>query len=69
MLFLLLKQHLDRLFIEFCVSLDHELLESEEVVHSHDLMDDLTMLRVTLRFPKGLQKLLLCNLNFSHQLA
>lgn len=48
LLFLLLKHHLQRLFIKFSVALDHELFELHEVLHRHHLQHYLFVVRVRL---------------------
>ena len=55
-LFLLLlgKHHILHLPIQVFVALDHELFEGDEILHCSNLVNDLLMNRILLRFLTGL---------------
>jgi hypothetical protein len=61
-------EHLDRLFVQFCVTLDHESLESDEVVDGSNLINDLFMERVSRCFLTSHQELVLGHSQLCHQL-
>ena len=42
----LASEHLDSLLVQLCVALNHESLESDEVIHGSNLINDLFMKRV-----------------------
>lgn len=68
-LLLLLQHHLECLLVHLGVPLDHQLLEGYEALNSHDLRDNLRMLRVCARFVAGLQELLLSDVQLRHKLT
>ena len=63
-----LFKELNGLLVQLLVSLDHQLLKREEVVHSHDLIDYLLVHRVLLCLLTGLQELLVGHSKLIHQL-
>ena len=65
--FLLLHHELHSLLIQLRIPLLHELLEGEEVVDSHDLVDDAFVDRVLPCFLTRLHKLLLRDSELSQQ--
>ena len=61
--------HLQGHFIQLGVALHHELLESDEIVHSCDLVDDLLMQGVLTGLGAGLQELVLGDSQLCHELT
>ena len=55
--------------VELLIALDHESLEREEILNSHDLVDDLLVHRVLASLLASLHKLLVAHTQLSHQLG
>lgn len=61
--------HLQGHLIQLGVALNHELLESDEVVHSCDLVNNLLVKGVLARLGAGLEELILGHTQLSHELT
>ena len=61
-------EHLDGLLVQLCVALNHESLESDEVIHSGNLINDLFMKRVRWGLLTSHQELFLSDSQIGHQL-
>ena len=68
-LLLELFKHLDRLPVQLLVALDHEALEGEEVIHSHDLINNLLMDRISASFVTRRYELLVTDAQLGHELG
>lgn len=66
---LFFEQHFHGLFVQFSVTLAHELLERDEVIDGNDLVDNLLMNRVLVGLVARLQEYFLRDAKFREQMA